>query len=73
MPFILRAVSLLGINSVDAPLPLRQQAWQRLATDLDPALLAGVTRVAGLEEAIAVGPEVVAGNVHGRTVVAVDR
>lgn len=72
MPFILRAVSLLGINSVDAPRELRQRAWDRLATDLDPALLAGVTRMAGLEEAIAVGPEVVAGNVHGRTVVAVD-
>lgn len=72
MPFILRAVSLLGINSVDAPRELRQRAWDRLATDLDPALLADVTRMAGLEEAIAVGPEVVAGNVHGRTVVAVD-
>jgi len=73
LPFILRAVSLLGINSVDAPLRLRRQAWERLATDLDPAVLAGVTRTAGLDEAIAVGPEVVAGRVHGRTIVAVDR
>ncbi|GAA3341399.1 MDR family oxidoreductase [Curtobacterium pusillum] len=73
MPFILRAVSLLGINSVDAPLALRRQAWERLSTDLDPVLLAGVTRTVGLEEAITVGGEVVAGNVHGRTVVAVDR
>lgn len=71
MPFILRAVSLLGINSVDAPLALRQRAWSRLATDLDPALLADVTWTVGLEEAITVGPEVVAGRVHGRTVVAV--
>ncbi len=69
MPFILRAVSLLGINSVEAPLPLRQQAWERLATDLDPALLADVTRTVDLEHAIAVGAEVVAGRVHGRTVV----
>jgi acrylyl-CoA reductase (NADPH) len=73
LPFILRAVSLVGINSVDAPLPLRRQAWERLATDLDPALLAGVTRTVGLGEAIAVGAEVVEGHVHGRTVVAVDR
>lgn len=69
MPFILRAVSLLGINSVEAPLPLRQRAWERLATDLDPALLADVTRTVDLEHAIAVGAEVVAGRVHGRTVV----
>lgn len=73
MPFILRAVSLLGINSVEAPLPLRQRAWERLATDLDPALLADVTRTVDLEHAIAVGAEVVAGRVHGRTVVDVRR
>ena len=69
LPFILRAVSLLGINSVDAPRALRQQAWSRLATDLDPAVLLGVTRVVDLDQAIAVGPEIVAGRVHGRTVV----
>ncbi|MDT0210236.1 MDR family oxidoreductase [Curtobacterium sp. BRD11] len=69
MPFILRAVSLLGINSVEAPLPLRQRAWERLATDLDPALLADVTRTVDLEHAVAIGAEVVAGRVHGRTVV----
>lgn len=73
MPFILRAVSLLGINSVEAPLPLRQRAWERLATDLDPALVADVTRTVDLEHAIAVGAEVVAGKVHGRTVVDVRR
>ncbi|WP_396289807.1 MDR family oxidoreductase [Curtobacterium sp. KT1] len=69
LPFILRAVSLLGINSVDAPLELRRRAWERLATDLDPALLAGVTRTITPEQAIAVGADVVAGRVHGRTVV----
>jgi len=72
MPFILRAVSLLGINSVDAPLPLRQQAWDRLATDLDPAVLTGVVRTVSLDEAVRVGPEVVAGRVHGRTIIRVD-
>ncbi len=69
MPFILRAVSLLGINSVEAPLPLRQRAWDRLATDLDRALLADVTRTVDLERAVVVGADVVAGRVHGRTVV----
>jgi len=69
MPFILRAVSLLGIDSVDAPQSLRRQAWDRLATDLDAALLADVSRTVDLEQAIRVGPEVVAGRVHGRTVV----
>ncbi|WIE72288.1 MDR family oxidoreductase [Curtobacterium sp. MCJR17_020] len=69
LPFILRAVSLLGINSVDAPLELRRRAWERLATDLDPALLAGVTRTITPEQAIEVGADVVAGRVHGRTVV----
>ncbi|ROQ16668.1 acrylyl-CoA reductase (NADPH) [Curtobacterium sp. PhB172] len=69
LPFILRAVSLLGINSVDAPSELRHRAWERLATDLDPALLAGVTRTVTPEQAIEIGVEVVAGRVHGRTVV----
>jgi acrylyl-CoA reductase (NADPH) len=69
MPFILRAVSLLGINSVDAPLPLRQRAWERLASDLDAGLLADVTQTVSLADAVAVGAEVVAGRVHGRTVV----
>ena len=39
MPFILRGVTLVGVDSVMAPLALREQAWARLARDLDPALL----------------------------------
>lgn len=69
LPFILRGVSLLGINSVDAPIELRRRAWERLATDLDPALLDAVTTTVGLEDVIGLGPEVLAGRVHGRTVV----
>lgn len=69
LPFILRGVSLLGINSVDAPADIRQRAWEVLAAELDPALLTPITRTVGLEEAIALGPEIVAGHVHGRTIV----
>lgn len=69
LPFILRAVSLVGINSVDAPLDLRRRAWARLADELDPELLAGVTRTVGLSDVIPLGDEVLAGRVHGRTVV----
>jgi acrylyl-CoA reductase (NADPH) len=73
LPFILRGVSLLGINSVDAPAALRRAAWDLLAADLDPRLLARVTRTVGLEDAIALGPDVIAGAVHGRTIVDVAR
>lgn len=69
LPFILRGVSLLGINSVDAPAALRREAWDLLAAELDPALLASVTRTVGLSEAIGLGPSIVAGQVHGRTIV----
>lgn len=69
LPFILRGVALLGVNSVDAPADLRRRAWDVLAAELDPAVLAPITRTAGLEEAIALGPEIVAGRVHGRTIV----
>lgn len=73
LPFILRGVSLLGINSVDAPAAFRRQAWDLLAAELDARLLAEVTRTVGLEDAIALGPDVLAGAVHGRTIVDVRR
>ncbi|NQX11642.1 oxidoreductase [Microbacteriaceae bacterium VKM Ac-2855] len=69
MPFILRGVTLAGINSVDAPLAAREEAWERLATDLDLGLLDELTDEVGLEGALAVAPEVLAGHVRGRTVV----
>lgn len=69
MPFILRAVSLIGINSVEAPLPLREQAWGRLAADLDLGLLDGLTEQIGLEEAFGAAERILAGTIHGRTVV----
>jgi len=69
MPFILRAVSLVGINSVDAPLELRERAWRRLASDLDPVLLDEMTTEVGLADAVGRASEILAGRVRGRTVV----
>jgi acrylyl-CoA reductase (NADPH) len=68
-PFILRGVSLLGIDSVMCPLPLRQQAWRRLETDLDPAMLAAMTSEIGLDDVIGAGRNIVEGRVRGRIVV----
>ncbi len=69
MPFILRGVSLLGVDSVMAPLPLRQQAWQRLAKDLDPARLESMVKEIALDDAVAQAPVMLAGQLRGRVVV----
>jgi acrylyl-CoA reductase (NADPH) len=71
MPFILRAVSLVGINSVEAPLELREEAWERLSTDLDLGLLDGLTTSIPLEECFEAAERILAGKLHGRTVVEV--
>lgn len=69
MPFILRNVALLGVDSVMAPLALRQQAWERLARDLDPALLDTMTTEVDLAGALPAAQQLMAGQVRGRTVV----
>lgn len=69
MPFILRAVNLLGINSVYAPTLLRLEAWERLARDIEPAVLESLTRVIGLEEVLGHARQMVGGRGRGRTVV----
>lgn len=69
MPFILRAVTLAGINSVQTPNHLRVEAWRRLATDLDLTLLERLTTVVGLADAASVADRILAGRVRGRTVV----
>lgn len=69
LPFILRAVTLVGINSVEAPAALRETAWRRLATDLDGEALAAMTRFVPLAEAIPAAEEILAGRLRGRTVV----
>jgi acrylyl-CoA reductase (NADPH) len=71
MPFILRGVTLAGIDSVMAPLALREQAWQRLARDLDPKLLDVVAEEITLGDAIAKAGDLLAGRVRGRVVVAI--
>ena len=68
-PFILRGVTLYGIDSVMAPLAVRQEAWARLARDLDVAKLEALTSEVGLAEAIAVGAQIIEGKVRGRVVV----
>lgn len=72
LPFILRNVTLAGIDSVNAPLAARQQAWARLATDLDPGKLARTTQVIGLAQVPAIAAQVLEGRVQGRTVVDVN-
>jgi acrylyl-CoA reductase (NADPH) len=68
-PFILRGVSLLGVDSVMAPISLRLEAWKRLAQDLDHAKLASMTSTIPLDKVIEAGPEILAGKVRGRIVV----
>ena len=71
-PFILRGVSLLGINSVTRPRAERIEAWDRLARDLDFNQLDAITREIGLGDAIAVAGDLLAGQVRGRVVVNVN-
>jgi acrylyl-CoA reductase (NADPH) len=68
-PFILRGISLLGIDSVMCPLPLRREAWRRLETDLDRPTIAAMTSEIGLGDVIAAGRRIVEGQVRGRIVV----
>jgi acrylyl-CoA reductase (NADPH) len=71
MPFILRGVTLAGVDSVMAPLAKRQRAWDRLARDLDVAKLESMIVEVPLEGAIAKAHELMDGKVRGRVVVRV--
>ena len=68
-PFILRGVSLLGIESVRAPKAQRLAAWKRLARDLDRAKLAAMTTLMGFDAIPNAASDIVAGKVRGRLVV----
>ena len=69
MPFILRNVALVGVDSVMAPLARRQQAWDRLARDLDPAKLEAMIEEVSLDQAQAKAQALMDGQVRGRVVV----
>ena len=68
MPFILRGVSLLGIDSVMAPKMVREEAWNRLAQDLDMAKLDSLTTEIGFDDLIGAATDIVEGKIRGRVV-----
>jgi acrylyl-CoA reductase (NADPH) len=68
-PFILRGVSLLGIESVYAPPAVRKEAWVRLENDIDLQKLAQMTVEIGLDDVIETGKKIVEGGIRGRHVV----
>ena len=72
-PFILRGVTLAGIDSVHASPVRRDEAWARLATDLDRAKLDEMTSEIGLDEVPAVAELILEGRIRGRMVVDVSR
>jgi acrylyl-CoA reductase (NADPH) len=69
IPFIIRGVNLLGIDSVMAPMPERQEAWARLVRDLPMELLDRMTTTVGLKELPELAPRILKGDVQGRVVV----
>jgi acrylyl-CoA reductase (NADPH) len=71
-PFILRGVSLLGIDSVMAPRALREAAWKRLARDLDISALDAISTLVGLSDAERIAGDIIAGKIRGRVVVDVN-
>ncbi len=68
-PFILRDVTLSGVDSVMQPMAAREEAWSRLASDLDVSKLESMVEAVGLSDVIARAPQILAGQVRGRTVV----
>ena len=72
MPFILRNVALLGVDSVMAPMARRERAWARLVQDLDIAKLDRLTRTIGFAEVPQAAADIVAGKIRGRVVVEIN-
>ncbi|MET0315092.1 MAG: MDR family oxidoreductase [Hansschlegelia sp.] len=68
-PFILRGVSLLGINSVTVPKPIRIEAWARLARDLDREKLRSMTKTISFDEIVPTAEAILEGKIRGRVVV----
>lgn len=72
-PFILRGVTLVGIDSVMCPRPERLEAWRRLASDLDVAKLATISQEVGLSDMLPLASKLLNGEVRGRVIVDVNR
>ncbi len=70
-PFILRGVSLLGIDSVNCPMPARLEAWRRLAQDLDRSKLSAMTQTIPFTEVFDAGRQILKGGTRGRVVVTI--
>jgi acrylyl-CoA reductase (NADPH) len=68
-PFILRGISLLGIDSVMCPIEIRRRAWSRLVGDLDLAKLSAMTQEIDLSQVMEAGEKIIAGKIRGRVVV----
>lgn len=72
-PFILRGVTLAGIDSVMCPRMRRIEAWQRLAKDLDVSKLEALSETIGLSDVVETAPKILAGQVRGRLVVDISK
>ncbi len=72
LPFVLRGISLLGIDSVMAPRAVREEAWRRLAVDLDPKKLDDMTVVEPMSNLPELASRILAGKIRGRTVIDVN-
>ena len=69
LPFILRGVRLIGVDSAATPMPLRRRVWGRLASDLKPRHLGAITQVIGLTDLTAYFGRMLKGEIRGRAVV----
>jgi putative YhdH/YhfP family quinone oxidoreductase len=69
MPFILRGVSLLGIDSVNCPMPVRQDVWRRLASDMRPGHLKEICRTVPFAQLPGVFDDFIASRIRGRVVI----
>jgi acrylyl-CoA reductase (NADPH) len=70
-PFILRGVTLIGVDSVNCPMPLRLEAWRRLASSLDRQKLKAITQTVPLDDVFDVGQRILKGETRGRVVVTI--
>ncbi|HEY2169869.1 MAG TPA: oxidoreductase, partial [Candidatus Angelobacter sp.] len=71
-PFILRGVTLIGIDSDLCPMPKRLIAWDRIAHTVDKKMISEITQSRPLSEAMSTAEEVIAGRIRGRVVIDID-